>query len=127
MSNFTPEAVIQELFRGLNEGDGEAIIALYDPNAVMVGQPGQIATGISGIREVMGGFLALNPTVAAEKVEAITTGDHALVYTKWTLEGSSPDGDPVHLAGTATDIMVKQSDGNWLILIDNPWGSTILS
>ena len=126
MSKFTPEEVIQALFRGLNDGDADAIVALYGPNASMVGQPGQIATGTSGIREVMGGFLALNPTVTLEKSEAITAGDLSLVISKWTLEGTGPDGEPVHLEGTATDVMGKQADGSWLILIDNPWGGTIL-
>ena len=126
MSNFTPEEVIPALFRGLNDGDADAIVALYAPDASMVAQPGQIATGTSGIREVMDGFLALNPTVTLEKSEAITAGDLSLVITKWTLEGTGPDGEPVHMEGTATDVMGKQPDGSWLILIDNPWGGGIL-
>lgn len=126
MSYSTPEEVIQALFRGLNDGDADAIVVLYGPSAAMVAQPGQIATGTAGIREVMGGFLALNPTVTLEKSEAITAGDLSLVITRWTLEGTDSDGEPVHMEGTATDVMGKQADGSWLILIDNPWGGAIL-
>lgn len=126
MSNSTPEEVIETLFQGLNAQDGDTIIALYEANASMVAQPGQVVTGLSGVREAMGGFLALKPSATLVKCEAITSGDRSLVYTKWKLDGTDPAGEPIHLEGTATDVMKKQSDGNWLIQIDNPWGAAIL-
>jgi ketosteroid isomerase-like protein len=42
---------------------------------------------------------------------------------KWTLNGTSPEGGPVEIAGQTSDVLRRQSDGNWLIVIDNPFGA----
>jgi len=37
--------------------------------------------------------------------------------------GTGPDGNPVNLASTATDVLRQQPDGTWRVIIDNPWGT----
>lgn len=122
----SPKEAIQTLFGAFNKGDIDALVALYEPDAAMVAQPGQVATGTKGVREVMAGFLALEPTLTLEKNEVITAGDIALCVTKWTLKGTGQDGKPVQMEGTATDVLRKQADGSWLFVIDNAWGAGIL-
>lgn len=122
-----PEEVLHAFFRAFNQGDIDAVIALYEPRAALVAQPGQVAEGHSALREAFNGFLAMKPTLTPEKHTFVTASDLALSTVKWTLKGTSPDGQPVQMEGTSSDVLRKQADGGWLFVIDNPWGAGILS
>ncbi|MFQ5692804.1 MAG: YybH family protein, partial [Nitrospinota bacterium] len=74
----------------------------------------------------LNGFFAMKPTLTGEKNELITAGDLALSVVRWTLQGTGPDGEPVQMEGTTSDVLRKQADGSWLFAIDNPWGAAIL-
>ena len=74
----------------------------------------------------LGGFLAVKPTLTLEKSRIVQSDDVALSAVQWSLKGSGPDGSPVEVRGTATDVLRKQADGTWLFAIDNPWGTGIL-
>ena len=47
----------------------------------------------------------------------------ALVVNRWNLTGTGPDGAPVEMAGVSSDVIRRQSDGTWRILVDDPWGT----
>jgi ketosteroid isomerase-like protein len=51
------------------------------------------------------------------------TSNLALVISDWSFSGTGPDGNPVNLASTATDVLRQQPDGTWRVIIDNPWGT----
>ena len=90
-------------------------------------QPGQVAEGHAALREALNGFFAMKPTLTLEKHTLVTASDLTLSVVKWTLKGTGPDGQPVQMEGTATDVLRKQADGRWLYVIDNPWGVGVLS
>ena len=105
-------------------GDLEGLLALYEPTATLMHQPGQAASGIAAIREALGAFLGLKPTFEmVETRPAIRAGDLALLHSSWTLSGTGPDGSPLQLSGTTADVVRRQADGTWLVAIDNPWGT----
>ncbi|MFJ3877880.1 YybH family protein [Streptomyces sp. NPDC090077] len=55
------------------------------------------------------------------------TGELALLIVDRTTvgtEGTGPDGGPVRLAGTATDIARRGPDGLWRYVVDNPFGTS---
>jgi hypothetical protein len=45
------------------------------------------------------------------------------VLNAWTLDGTTPDGIPLHLNGTSADVLRRRPDGTWGLLIDDPWGA----
>ncbi|MGI8722918.1 MAG: YybH family protein [Geodermatophilaceae bacterium] len=49
--------------------------------------------------------------------------DIALLIVDWTIDGTGPDGTPVHLQGTATDVARRGPQGTWRYIIDNPFGT----
>ena len=105
-------------------GDLEGLLALYEPNATLMPQPGQAVSGTAAIREALGGFLGLKPIFDLHPAKpAIRSGDLALLHSSWTLSGTGPDGSPLNLSGTTADVVRRQSDGTWLFAIDNPWGT----
>ena len=34
-----------------------------------------------------------------------------------------PNGKPINLTGNGTVVLRQQSDGSWLMVIENPWGT----
>ena len=126
MATSTPQEMIDTFFERFNAGDIEAVLALYEPDAVFVDEPGKVVQGTDALRESLTGFMALKPTLTLVKHEALIAGDIATNYGKWTLTGTGPDGEPVSMEGAAVDVIRRQPDGTWKFTIDNPWGTAIL-
>ena len=124
MSARTPEEVPRLWAETFRAGDLDALVALYEEeDAMLVPQPGEAVTGIDGIREALSAFLALRPTFNLEVRKVLQTGDLALSFADWTLSGIGPDGEPIEMAAQTSDVLRRQSDGSWRIVIDNPYGS----
>ncbi len=121
-----PRETVDQLTEAINRGDLEAALALYEPHAVLVAQPGQLARGATQLREALAKFIALEPTLRSEAQEVIEAGDLALYEGRWTLRGVDPSGHTVVMTGESSDILRQQRDGRWLIALDNPWGAKVL-
>lgn len=122
----TPDEV-HELFRqAFNDRDLEALMALYEPDAVLVAQPGQIASGTDQIREALAGFLALNGPILMTHLATVAGPDSAIAYGRWTVEGTGPDGGSVTVGGTTSDVIRRDPDGIWRFAIDNPFADAII-
>ena len=117
----TPEEVVLQIIQALNTGDVEAALALYEPGATFVPEPGKAVTGVDAIRDVLNGFLALKPQMTIQVHQVVEAADLALVCSRWTLKGTDPDGSPVELAGLGADIVRRQEHGTWRFVVDNPF------
>jgi uncharacterized protein (TIGR02246 family) len=122
----SPEEVGQTYYRALSNGDLETIVALYELQARLVVQPGQVVEGHAAIREALRACFALKPTLTLQKQQVVTSGNIALSMDQWALTGTGPDGQPVYLEGTAVEVLRQQADGRWLYVVDNPWGTGLL-
>ena len=96
-------------------------MALYEPGASMVPEPGKDAlTGPEAIRGIMSGFVSLKGTVTIEVKKVVQAGDIALLHSEWSLTGGTgPDGSPMSMNDHATDVVRRQPDGTWLCVLDN--------
>jgi uncharacterized protein (TIGR02246 family) len=108
-------------------GDIDSILATYEPNAVLIGQPGMPVMGSLALREAFKHFLALNPKISITSQDVIQAGDIALHSYAWKMSGKAPDGNPIDQSGFSVVVLRKQSDGRWLMVIDNPFGDHLLS
>jgi uncharacterized protein (TIGR02246 family) len=104
-------------------GDLDALVALYEPDAILVAQPGEVLTGIEAIREALSAFLATRPTFNLEVRTVLQTGDIALSFADWSLRGTGPEGEAIEMAAQTSDVLRRQADGTWRFAIDNPYGS----
>jgi ketosteroid isomerase-like protein len=98
-------------------------MTLYEPDAVLVPAPGQAISGHKVIRDLLQGFLSLNGRFDLQVGKVLEAGDIAVIYSRWTLEGTGADGREVSLTGLTTDVVRLQDDGTWLLVVDNPFGS----
>jgi uncharacterized protein (TIGR02246 family) len=119
----TPEQVLKSIVEGINSGNLDALVSLYEPEAAFATQPGSLARGLPGIREGLAGFIALKGTLDLEVTRVLEAGGLALVLGVWSFAGTGPDGEPVRLAARNADVLRRQADGSWRFVIDNPWGT----
>lgn len=118
-----PEAVIERFSQLLAEGDLDAMVELYEPEATFAPQPGESVSGRDAIRSALGAFLAVQPRMTGTIEKVLRAGDTALVANRWNLSGTAPDGTPVEMAATSADVLCRRPDGSWGIVIDDPWGA----
>jgi uncharacterized protein (TIGR02246 family) len=123
MPRETPEAVLQSIVDGINTGDLDSLMTLYEPDAVFATQPGKLTNGFPGIREALSNFVAAKGTFDLKVTRVLKGGDLALVTGEWSLVGTGPDGQPMKLAAKSADVLRRQKDGTWRFVIDNPWGT----
>jgi uncharacterized protein (TIGR02246 family) len=118
----TPEDTIRYYSMLLADGDLDALVYLYEPEAAFAPRPGESVSGREAIREALRPFLALEPSMTSQVERVLVAGETALVANRWTLTGTQPDGSPVELAGVSADVLHRRPDGSWGIAIDDPWG-----
>jgi ketosteroid isomerase-like protein len=123
MSTETPEQVLEAVVEGINTGNVEMLMSLSEPKAAFATQPGSLAPGLGGIREALGGFVAMNGTLDLKVSRVLEVSDLALVVGDWSFTGTGPHGQPVTLAAKNADVLRRQADGSWRFVIDNPWGT----
>jgi ketosteroid isomerase-like protein len=90
-------------------------------------KPGVVVSGTAGIRQALEGFMAMKPTLTIEAQQVVQAGDVAQYCARWNIRGTDPEGKPVQLNGRSSSILRRQSDGRWLFLVDNPWGTEIVA
>ena len=123
MSNLTPEEVLRSVTECINSGNLDSLMMLYESDACFASQPGQFIKGREGIRQSLQGFIDIQGKLESKIKRVFQASDLALVISEWSFSGTGPDGQPVNLASTATDVLRQQPDGTWRVIIDNPWGA----
>jgi ketosteroid isomerase-like protein len=121
-----PAAAVSRLTDAVNRSDLGAAVALYGADAVLVAQPGSTARGHEQIRDALRGFIRLRPTLTTTASYVLESGDLALYLGRWHLAGIGPDGVPVTMGGESADVLRRETDGRWLIALDDPWGTALL-
>ena len=123
MSTATPEQVLESIVTGINSGNLESLLPLYESEAAFASEPGSLAHGAPGISEALTGFISMKGKLDLDVTRVLEVDDLALVTGVWTFSGTGPDGAPVQLAAKNADVLRRQSDGTWRFVIDNPWGT----
>jgi uncharacterized protein (TIGR02246 family) len=122
MAAMTPEQIHRLFEDAFNDGDIDNLMLLYEPDAVLVPQPGSVATGTEQVRAALQGYLALNGRITLDTKLVLSVGDLAYMSNTWSLNGTGPDGSPLTLGATTAEVARRQPDGTWLYVIDNAWG-----
>jgi ketosteroid isomerase-like protein len=69
--------------------------------------------------------LSLGLPLEAKARHMFVAGDIAQIVLDWSIDGTGPDGEHVHLGGSASDVVRRGADGFWRYLIDNNQGTAV--
>ena len=119
----TPEEVLNSVTEGINAGDLDSLMTLYEPLACFASQPGQLAKSPDGMRESLRGFIDMNGKLDLKVKRVLRASDLALVTTERSFSGTGSNGKRVDMTAKSADVLRQQPDGTWRFVIDNPWGT----
>ena len=107
-------------------GDVDGLLALYEPRAVFEPRLGTVLRGAEEIRGALTAFAAMRPRIEyTGEADCVIVDGIAIVANTWTVDAELPDGGTYREAGLSADVLRRQPDGSWLILIDQPRGSVV--
>lgn len=88
-------------------GDVEGLVALYEPDAILANDDGDVVAGADHIRKFFIEFLATRPQLSSSvQAPALCSGDVALTSSRLD------NGD------ITAEIARRQPDGSWLWVVD---------
>jgi uncharacterized protein (TIGR02246 family) len=123
MSIRRPEEMHAVFSERYNAGDLDGLVALYEPNAKLVSQPGDEVQGREAVRAGLQGFLALMPRIDMTTRYVLAAGDTAVLSGQWKLTGTGPGGTAAEMTGKSVEVLRRQPDGTWLFVLDLPFGA----
>jgi uncharacterized protein (TIGR02246 family) len=106
----------------LNAGDLEAVVALYEPNASFVPKSGKTVVGHDGIRLMLAELIGTRARLQGRVIKVVAAGDVALLYTDWQGTMVEPSGKTVENHFKAIEIVRRQPDGTWKLIVGDPNG-----
>ena len=118
-----PAEVLLLACAALTDGDLEAAVALYEPDAALSWGPDRTAAGHVAIRRVLARVMDMRLPLRARSVRVLRAGPLALITGERTLTGTGLDGAAVNLTGPTALVARCQPDGTWRTAADRwlPW------
>lgn len=119
----TPGEVLDSVVEGINTGDLDSLMMLYEDDACFASQPGQLAKSPESVRQSLRSFIDSKGKLDLKVKRVLQASDLALVITEWSFSGTGTDGKPVNMTARSSDVLRQQANGAWRFVIDNPWGT----
>ena len=119
-----PEDLGSFFIERANASDVDGLLALYERDAVLVSASGEVMRGIGAIRQALeamvAGMAAHGTIVTGSPSPAVRRGDLALTSTRFSASSISADGQQSTRSGITVEVARLQSNGTWLVAIDQP-------
>lgn len=106
----------------LNAGDLDSVMMLYEPGACFVTVSGETLVGHDAIRKVLGGLIDSKTHFQSRVVRAVTVGDIAQLDTDFEGTGVDDSGKIIPVHNKAIEVLRRQSDGSWKLIMGDPSG-----
>jgi ketosteroid isomerase-like protein len=91
----TPGEVFNSVVEGINAGDLDSLMTLYEADACFASQPGQLAKSLESVRQSLCSFIDLKGRLDLKVKRVLQASNLALVTAEWSFSGTGPDGNPV--------------------------------
>lgn len=94
----TPEQAVERVDRAFNQGDLEAVLSFYEPAAVVVTEPSQLARGHEELRRFFTGVLRSGASAHQLTTRVLEADGVALFLSRWIFTpAADPSGAPPNL------------------------------
>jgi uncharacterized protein (TIGR02246 family) len=112
------EKLVGKLADAINSGDLAAALALWEPEACIVGRDGSSLAGRDAVAAVLGSMIEHGTRFDAEVLDVYAAGDLAVVTGNLTLTAA----DGTIQRSRSLVVHRRGPDGEWRIALDAPWG-----
>ena len=102
-----------------NTGDVNTVLNMYDFNGIIVPEPDKPVSGKEKFSDAIKSILAIKGKMEIKTVYCLQTGDLAVGRSEWNIT----DGKEVKVSAKGIEVMKRQSDGGWKIVIDHAFGA----
>lgn len=110
-----PDEVCALVSAALSDGDLDAALTQYEPEAVTSPGDGRVVRGRTELRQMLAAAVAARRLYTVEVVRVLDAGDLALVHGTWRSSGTDEHGSPVRRAGAYHSAVRRSADGTWRI------------
>jgi len=107
------------LAAAFNSGNVATVLQMYDTTGIIVSEPGKPVSGNDKFEESIKAILSIKGKMEIKTVYCLQTGDIALGRSEWSIS----EGDEVKISAKGIEVMKRQSDGGWKIVIDQAFGA----
>ena len=118
----SPEQLHRLFEEAFNAGDLDALLALSEPDAALIPEPGVVVHGVDQIGPALKGFLDVGGKMKLDTKKVVIVGDLAYLMNRWSLTATNDDGSPLEMGAVTAEVARRQADGSWLYVIDNAVG-----
>jgi len=102
-----------------NTGDLNTVLNMYDVNGIIVAEPGSPVSGNENFTAAVKAILSIKGKMEIKTVYCLQSGDIAIGRSEWSIK----DGGEVKLSARGIEVMKRQDDGTWKVLIDHAFGA----
>lgn len=102
-----------------NTGDLATVLSMYDVNGIIVAEPGSAVSGKEKFEAAVKGILSIKGKMEIKTVYCLQSGDVAVGRSEWSIK----DGNEIKVAAKGVEVMKRQADGAWKVLIDHAFGA----
>jgi ketosteroid isomerase-like protein len=102
-----------------NTGDVNTVLNMYDFNGIIVPEPDKPVSGKEKFTEAIKSILSIKGKMEIKTVYCLQTGDLAVGRSEWNIT----DGKEVKVSAKGIEVMKRQTDGGWKIVIDHAFGA----
>jgi len=113
------EDIHHALEAAYNSGDLVTVLNMYDVNGIIVAEPGNPVSGKENFEAAVKEILSIKGKMEIKTVYCLHTGDIAVGRSEWSIR----DGNQVKVSAKGVEVMKKQADGTWKVLIDHAFGA----
>ena len=124
MPAYEPEQCDLLLFKYLETGELDAAVELYESDARFVVSADKVVIGQAAIREHLQEFIETYTPGELDSVTVVSSADGSIAFTraKGTSTIIDADKNPVTTEFHTVEVVRRQPDGTWRIIIDDPSG-----
>jgi ketosteroid isomerase-like protein len=107
------------LAAAFNTGDVQTVLRMYDFEGIIVPEPGRPVSGRKEFEEAIKSILSIKGKMEIKTVYCLEVAGVAVGRSEWNIT----DGDDVKISAKGIEVMKRQADGTWKIVIDHAFGA----
>lgn len=117
---------VEAMTAAFQRGDLPTMLKAYERDAAVAFEPGQPVAGEASLSAGFQQFLAISPAFRYAGHDVMVAGDLALHIAPWEMTGTTPGGQVIEQRGLSVAVLRRSFEGNWLLVLDNPFGDRLL-